>query len=161
MKDYATTLLIAICKKFKFGWFVATWWVGDGAVGLYKQGESIKILGEPDEGEFGGQTRFVTMRDIFADAASIYKRLRFNIVPDFTALMLMTDGVSDAKFETDVNLNNIEKWDALWNDIQGENEDKCKVELTDDNSESQYQLMQWLNFYTKSNHDDRTIAILY
>lgn len=161
MKDYATTLLIAICKKFEFGWFVATWWVGDGAIGLYKQGESIKILGEPDEGEFGGQTRFVTMRDIFADAASIYKRLRFNIVSDFTALMLMTDGVSDAKFETDANLNNIEKWDALWNDIQGENEDKCKVELTDDNSESQYQLMQWLNFYTKSNHDDRTIAILY
>lgn len=161
MKDYATTLLIAICKKFEFGWFVATWWVGDGAIGLYKQGESIKILGEPDEGEFGGQTRFVTMRDIFADAASIYKRLRFNIVSDFTALMLMTDGVSDAKFETDANLNNIEKWDALWNDIRGENEDKCKVDLSDDNSESQYQLMQWLNFYTKSNHDDRTIAILY
>ena len=123
--------------------------------------ETRKILGEPDEGEFGGQTRFVTMRDIFADATSIYKRLRFELAPDFTALMLMTDGVSDAKFETDANLNNIEKWDALWNDIQGENEDKCKVELTDDNSESQYQLMQWLNFYTKSNHDDRTIAILY
>lgn len=161
MKDYATTLLIAICKQFEFGWFVATWWVGDGAIGLYKKGESIKILGEPDEGEFGGQTRFITMRDIFADAASIYKRLRFNIVQDFTALMLMTDGVSDAKFETDANLNNVERWDALWNDIQGENEEKFKVELTDDNSESQYQLMQWLKFYTKSNHDDRTIAILY
>lgn len=161
LKDYATTLLLAICKKFEFGWFVATWWVGDGAIGLYNEGESIKILGEPDEGEHGGETRFITMRDIFSDAAAIYKRLRFNVVPDFTALILMTDGVSDAKFETDANLANPAKWDELWRDLQGENEDKCKVDLSDDNTECKYQLMQWLNFYVKSNHDDRTIAILY
>ena len=160
-KDYATTLLLTICKQFEFGWFVASWWVGDGAIGLYEEGESIKILGEPDEGEFGGQTRFLTMREIFADATAIYKRLRFVIVPDFTALMLMTDGVSDAKFETDANLASLEKWDELWHDILGGNEEKCKVDLTDDNEESKNQLQQWLNFYTKSNHDDRTIAILY
>ena len=101
------------------------------------------------------------MRDIFADATTIYKRLRFNIVPDFTALMLMTDGVSDAKFETDANLASLAKWDELWHDLGGENEDKCKVDLSDDNTECQYQLMKWLEFYTKSNHDDRTLAILY
>lgn len=160
-KDFATTLLLTICKKFDFGWFVASWWVGDGAIGLYEEGKGIKILGEPDEGEFGGQTRFLTMREIFTDATAFYKRLRFVIVPDFTALLLMTDGVSDAKFETDANLASLEKWDELWRDIAGENEEKCKVDLSDDNEESKYQLMQWLNFYTKSNHDDRTIAILY
>ena len=30
-KIYATTFLLTICKKFSYGWFVASFWVGDGA----------------------------------------------------------------------------------------------------------------------------------
>ncbi|MDR2498866.1 MAG: protein phosphatase 2C domain-containing protein, partial [Tannerellaceae bacterium] len=33
VKDYATTLLAAICRKFSFGWFVGSFWVGDGGMG--------------------------------------------------------------------------------------------------------------------------------
>ena len=33
LKDYSTTLIVSICKKFKFGWFVGAFWVGDGGVG--------------------------------------------------------------------------------------------------------------------------------
>ena len=58
-------------------------------------------------------------------------------------------------FETDANLNKIEKWNDLWENIGKE------VELADDNSESQYQLLKWLDFWSPGNHDDRTIAILY
>ena len=156
MKNYATTLMLAVCKKFGFGWFIASFWVGDGAMCIYdKERKYFKLLGTPDEGEYSGQTRFLTMPDIFKDSVSFYGRLKFSIEQDFTALMLMTDGVSDPKFETDANLNKIEKWDALWEDITE------KVELTDDNTESQYQLLKWLNFWSQGNHDDRTIAILY
>lgn len=156
IKNYATTLLLAVCKKFDFGWFVASFWVGDGAMCIYdKERKYFKLLGTPDEGEFAGQTRFLTMPEIFRDATSFYGRLKFSIEQDFTALMLMTDGVSDPMFETDANLNKIEKWDALWENITKE------VKLTDDNTESQYQLMQWLGFWSQGNHDDRTIAILY
>ncbi|KWW30761.1 MAG: hypothetical protein AUK63_740 [bacterium P3] len=156
IKNYATTLLLAVCKKFDFGWFVASFWVGDGAMCIYdKERKYFKLLGTPDEGEFAGQTRFLTMPEIFRDATSFYGRLKFSIEQDFTALMLMTDGVSDPMFETDANLNKIEKWDALWENITKE------VKLTDDNTESQYQLMQWLDFWSQGNHDDRTIAILY
>lgn len=156
IKNYATTLLLAVCKKFDFGWFVASFWVGDGAMCIYdKERKYFKLLGTPDEGEFAGQTRFLTMPEIFRDATSFYGRLKFSIEQDFTALMLMTDGVSDPMFETDANLNKIEKWDALWENITNE------VKLTDDNTESQYQLMQWLGFWSQGNHDDRTIAILY
>ena len=157
MKDYATTLLLAICKRFEFGWAVASFWVGDGAMCIYDaEKHTADMLGMPDEGEFAGQTRFLTMPEIFSDTNSFYQRLRFKIYPDFTALMLMTDGVSDPKFETDANLQNTEKWDALWNDL-AEN----GVELTDDNEKSQEQLLEWLNFWDRGNHDDRTIAILY
>ncbi len=156
-KLYATTLLLTICKKFDFGWFIASFWVGDGAICLYNRKEhTAKILGVPDEGEYAGQTRFLTMPEIFTDTTAFYQRLRFTIVNDFTALFLMSDGVSDPKFETDVNLNNPDKWDDLWNDLK-----ENGVELTDDNEESKDQLLNWLDFWFPGNHDDRTIAILY
>lgn len=157
LKDYATTLLLAVCKRFDFGWAVASFWVGDGAMCIYnKEEHTADMLGMPDEGEFAGQTRFLTMPEIFSDSNSFYNRCRVKIYPDFTALMLMTDGVSDPKFETDANLQNPEKWDALWKDLT-----ENGVELTDDNEKSQEQLLEWLNFWDRGNHDDRTIAILY
>ena len=36
-KDFATTLMFSICKKFDFGWFVASYWVGDGAMCIYNK----------------------------------------------------------------------------------------------------------------------------
>lgn len=154
-RDYSTTLLIAICKKFDFGWFVASFWVGDGAMCIYdKERQYLRVLGTPDGGEYAGQTRFLTMKEIFTPE-SLMSRLKYSIEKDFTALMLMTDGISDPFFETDANVNRIEKWNDLWNSINEE------VELTDDNSESQYQLLKWLDFWSPGNHDDRTIAILY
>ena len=157
-KDYATTLILSICKKFDFGWFVGAFWVGDGGIGIYhKDKQELKILGEPDGGEFAGQTRFLTMQEIFSDRV----RTRFEIVEDFTAIILMTDGVTDPKFETDANLNRIDKWNALWDDLNGVNEDGLKVDFTDDNEQSADQLLKWLDFWSRGNHDDRTIAILF
>jgi hypothetical protein len=154
-KDFATTLIISICKKFKFGWFVGAFWVGDGGIGIYnKKTNFLKVLGESDGGEFAGQTRFLTMPEI-TQPAELYRRLRFDIVDDFTALILMTDGVTDPKFETDANLVRLEKWDELWNDLSKE------VDLTDDNTTAADQLLSWLDFWSPGNHDDRTIAILY
>lgn len=155
IRDFSTTLMIAICKKFDFGWFIASFWVGDGAMCIYdKDRQYFKLLGVPDGGEFAGQTRFLTMKEIFTPE-SIMSRLRYSIEQDFTALMLMTDGISDPYFETDANLNKIEKWNELWDSITKE------VDLTDDNSESQYHLLKWMDFWSPGNHDDRTLAILY
>lgn len=155
VRDYSTTLLLSICKKFDFGWFVASFWVGDGAMCIYdKERQYIKLLGAPDGGEHAGQTRFLTMTEIFTPE-SIMSRLRYSIEKDFTALLLMTDGISDPFFETDANLNRIEKWNEFWEKI---NE---KVELKDDFEDSKDQLLNWLDFWSLGNHDDRTIAILY
>lgn len=155
IKDFSTTLIISICKKFNFGWFVGAFWVGDGGIGIYnKETQFLKVLGESDSGEFAGQTRFVTMPEI-TKPAELYRRLRFDIVEDFTALILMTDGITDPKFETDANLLKIEKWNDLWNDLSKE------VDFKDDNIVAADQLLKWLDFWSPGNHDDRTIAILY
>lgn len=163
-KDFATTLMFAICKKFEFGWFVASYWVGDGAMAIYNEDKNtVRLLGVPDEGEYSGQTRFLTMPEIFKDASAVFERLRFSIEEDFTALMLMTDGVSDPMFETENNLNDVEKWKEFWNQLKtGFPDDEIGgVDLSDDNEESKNQLLGWLDFWSPGNHDDRTIAILY
>ena len=160
VKQYATTFLLAIAKRFDFGWFVATYWVGDGAICLYnKEKHTSMLMGVPDEGEYAGQTRFLTMPEIFKDGKAIYDRLRFRIEPDFTALFLMTDGVSDPMFETDANLNNSDKWDALWDRLL--HDEEHPVHLVDDNEHAKDELLDWLDFWSPGNHDDRTIAILY
>lgn len=162
-KDFATTLIFAICKKYDFGWFIASFWVGDGAMCLFdEKNKTAKLLGTPDEGEFSGQTRFLTMPDIFR-TADVYNRLRMAIVPDFTALFLMTDGISDPMFETDKNLNDYSKWEEFYHKLRnGFPDDEIGgVDLTDDNEEAKDQLLHWLDFWSPGNHDDRTIAILY
>jgi serine/threonine protein phosphatase PrpC len=155
VKDFSTTLIVSICKKFKFGWFVGAFWVGDGGIGIYnKDTKFLKVLGESDGGEFAGQTRFLTMPEI-TQPAELYRRLRFDIVDEFTALILMTDGITDPKFETDANLLKFEKWEELWTDLSKE------VEFKDNNEKSAEQLLKWLDFWSPGNHDDRTIAILF
>lgn len=151
LKDFSTTLLLAVCRKFSFGWFIASFGVGDGAIAVYdRDSDSVRLLNEPDGGEFAGQTRFLTMESIFRDRP----RIRMSIVADFTALMLMTDGISDPFFETDGNLARKEKWDELWNSIT------AGVDLRDDNEAAAPQLLSWLDFWSPGNHDDRTLAIL-
>lgn len=162
-KDFATTLMFAICKRYDFGWFIASFWVGDGAMCLFDaRKKTAKLLGTPDEGEFSGQTRFLTMPEIFR-TTDVYKRLRMAIVPDFTALFLMTDGISDPMFETDRNLNDYAKWEEFYDNLKnGFPDDEIGgVDLSDDNEASKDQLLRWLDFWSPGNHDDRTIAILY
>ena len=81
----------------------------------------------------------------------------------FTALMLMTDGVSDAMFQSEKDLNDPDKWAEMYGKLrQGFPDDEIGgVDLTDDNEEAKDQLLGWLNFWSRGNHDDRTIAILY
>lgn len=154
VKDYATTLLATVCRQYGDKWFIGAFWVGDGGVGIYKKGEAPKILGETDSGEYSGQTRFLTMQEIF-EASSFYKRIRFQLVDHFDALVLMTDGITDAWFHTDANLFKAEKWEELFQEMQKE------VDLTRDNANAHNQLLQWLDFWVKGEYDDRTIAILF
>jgi serine/threonine protein phosphatase PrpC len=161
IRDYSTTLIFALIKEYKNKFIIASFWVGDGGIGIYsKEKKEVMVLGVPDSGEFAGQTRFVTMSDIFANGAYA-NRVRFKIIEDFTAMILMTDGITDPKFQTDANLNRIEKWDELWADLEGINQDNYGINVTKPVEQVEMELMQWLDFWSPGNHDDRTIAILY
>ena len=149
-KEYSTTLLLAGHKKLPVGHFFAAYWVGDGGIGIYENGKNIQLLGEVDSGEFAGQTRFLDRQVVTPE--ELMKRLRFAIMDDFTSLVLMTDGVTDPKFETDNNLASLEKWNELWAELEPKLANKDTVSD---------ELLKWLEFWSPGNHDDRTIALLY
>lgn len=161
VRDYATTLIATVVKHLDSGkWFVATFWVGDGGMGIYcpSAGE-VRVQGTPDGGEYGGQTRFLTedSTEVWPQDANklIARRLRFDVVDSFEAIVLMTDGVSDPKFETDNNLISIAKWNDLWTDLARTVPFKNRDDSVAD------ALLVWMDFWSAGNHDDRTMVVLY
>ncbi len=161
IKDYSTTLIFALVKEFGDKIFVSSFWVGDGGIGIYsKEPNSVSLLGVPDSGEFSGQTRFLTMNEIFADNDYI-NRIKYKIVEKNCKIVLMTDGITDAKFQTDAALENIDIWNSFLDDMNGSNEDKIKIDFDADIKISEESLMNWMDFWSPGNHDDRTLAIFY
>ncbi len=152
LSDFNTTLIFTIMKPVASGYFVASYAIGDGAAVIYSQGKDIISLMDGDGGEYAGQTRFITMAEV-ASPEDIFDRVRCCVVEDFTAMLLMTDGVSDPKFQSDADLNNIEVWDGVYSDIESE------VDLYGEQADEN--LTDWLDFFSRGNHDDRTLAMLY
>lgn len=159
IKVFATTLLLTFACQTPDGWLIASLQIGDGAIAVYSRhgGEAVlNLMGQPDEGEYAGQTRFLTMREIACNEEAVRQRIRIVQVPDFTAVFMMTDGVSDAKFESDACLATPAVWDKLWADL------KQSVPLSSQKGEDiGAALAEWLLFWSVGNHDDRTIALLY
>ena len=152
--EFATTLLFTIAKKYPFGWFVATFAVGDGGICIYSRTRGVRILNRPDSGDFAGQTRFLTMPQIWSSYEEISKRIDFAVVSDFDAIISMTDGVSDPKFSSETALFKDENWHAFWDELS------IATTLSKSNAACDAELLEWLNFWAIGNHDDRTITIL-
>ncbi|WP_332848764.1 PP2C family serine/threonine-protein phosphatase [Massilia sp. S19_KUP03_FR1] len=151
-RDYASTALIAICKRYPFGILSAAYWVGDGAVGVYSVEDGITLLGDVDSGEFSGQTRFLEAAEVAQEA--LLRRTRFVLSNNMTALVLMTDGVSDPRFETEARLARPADWHALWSELAE------TLHLADTVPGKEQGLLDWLDFWSPGNHDDRTIALI-
>ena len=163
LKDLHTTLIFALAKKYDFGYVLLTFGVGDCPICILNEAQTeVQLLNLLDIGEFGGGTRFITMPEIYSNDAEIPVGKRFGIhcFNDFSKLFLMTDGIYDPKFVVENNLTKIERWNDFLADLNGENDDHCQVDFQNDNQIDQ-QLLQWLDFWSKGNSDDRTLAIIY
>lgn len=152
-KELSTTLLIGLARKIGTKWFCAAYWVGDGAVAVYRRNKSVHLLGVPDSGEFSGQTHFLDASQVSQEA--LLRRLRFELVEDMTALLLMTDGVSDPKFRSEAAMGCVEDWDHLWDDLDAE------VRMSSEKDGHEVRLLEWLDFWAQGEYDDRTLAIIY
>ena len=150
VKDFSTTLLLMIYKRTEKGNLILSFSVGDGAIAAYSKEDGVSLLCSPDSGEFAGQTRFLDC-GIFKDQ-NAYQRIKACLLPHFTALMVMTDGITDARFETEAMLSENAPWQQLWTEIE--------PLLKGTKEEAEKAVLEWLNFWSPGNHDDRSIALL-
>ena len=172
-KDYHTTLL---CAAFRYieelnTYFVVSYWVGDGGAALFADNSNstswqrILVLGEPDGGEFAGQTRFLTMKDEI-DAGAIRKRLRFSFCEKMYAMLLVTDGITDPFFPSEAAVVDEARWREFYDQKlkRGCEEESNGCPKLDSSKfspqEKAESLLKWLEFWSKGNHDDRTILIV-
>ncbi|MCR1837207.1 PP2C family serine/threonine-protein phosphatase [Rodentibacter caecimuris] len=148
-KSLSCTLLLAFTLPLiDRKWFTACYWVGDGAAAIFDPvTQHIKLLGEVDTGQYSGETQFLTLGE--ANAEKITMRICTDIRNAPPTLMLMTDGVSDPKFHSDAQLNTFEAWKTFWQELH--------EPLQEKNPEKS--LETWLNFFSKGEHDDRTLAM--
>ncbi|WP_076596407.1 PP2C family serine/threonine-protein phosphatase [Chryseobacterium sp. RU33C] len=159
LNDLHATLIFTLVKKFSFGYVILSFGVGDCPINLINTDFSeVKLLNQMDVGEFGGGTRFITMKEIFNE--KIASRFRITCVEDFSYLVLMTDGIYDPKFTTESKLENTESWKAFFEDLAGNNDDRTKADFINDEKIDE-ELLIWSDFWSRGNHDDRTLAIIY
>ena len=79
----------------------------------------------------------------------------FDLRKSFTAIAVMTDGITDPKFPTDTVFANPEAWMSFWHDDLARH-----VDFSRDNPLIKAQLMEWMEFWSPGNHDDRTLALM-
>ncbi|WP_395752951.1 PP2C family serine/threonine-protein phosphatase [Prosthecobacter sp.] len=146
LRNYDTTLIMLVLKKTGEGCVAATFAIGDGGAGLLPYaGEGFPIT-KPEGGDYAGQTYFLTMPETLRnDEASLDHRFQLTITSEFCAALVMTDGITDPKFPSDSAFADPAQWAAFWSELQ--------PALT-----SSPALLEWMNFFSPGNHDDRTLV---
>jgi len=153
-RDFHTTLITALVHPLSGGgWFVAAFSIGDGAAALVGvPGGEPCLLTRPDGGEFAGQTMFLTMKEALGSWEAITARIRMAVVPSFDALLLVTDGISDPRFDSENALSDPAAWDALWTELRG----ACSASAP---GAAPAAILEWMGFHSPGHHDDRTIVL--
>jgi Protein phosphatase 2C len=104
--DLSATLLLAVHTQVEDGEgrrsFVLTCQVGDGMLCAVDTRGKLTLLGEPDSGEFAGQTDFLTSKNKL-DRDSLIRNTH-GFIGSLQALMVMTDGVADDYYPSNPNL---------------------------------------------------------
>lgn len=95
MDALTTTLIVVIITRHGSDHLIASLQVGDGLVCFKDQANQIKVLGKPDQGEYSGQSKFLTSSGI---AHQLGQRVHTCSISGLKALAIMTDGIADDFF---------------------------------------------------------------
>jgi hypothetical protein len=156
-KEMYATFLAALVLPTEGGQVLLSYSVGDGAIGLGLAGSASGLKCAPDHGQSAGQTLFILNKG----AEDADKRLVFTPLPETYALLLMSDGVSDPRFQEGDDAKP-EAWDQLAASLQSlvAAEPLSPEAERKETYAERGPLCTWLDSYEKGHHDDRTIAVL-
>ena len=110
-------------------------------------------LSAPDSGDFAGQTVFLTMQQVFADSEKLLARTQAQFCSDFKFLAAMSDGITDPIFQNDATFASDAGWEKFRLQLAAVIDLKALAPGMED------KLLDWLNFPSPGNHDDRTLLI--
>lgn len=163
-RDYNTTLLLSAVRiTEKKNVNIISFSIGDGAI-AWVSNDNTKLLSEPDDGKFAGETDFITSNSLWqqfdSDPASFLKR-RVKTVnlneQDSGMLLMMTDGVSDPFFASHAKLREPDIWRSF---VDNKLRQEAKIDQgLDASTDSSKKLLSWLDFKVNAYTDDRTIVL--
>lgn len=149
LRDFATTFIAVIARRIADRWFFASFAIGDGGAGVVLEDGRVLPLTAPDSGDFAGQTVFLTMANVYNDLA----RTQAKFCTGFKFLAAMTDGITDPIFQSDAGLES----PAVWEGFRTTLAEKIALDAPAPGMETA--LLDWLNFPSPGNHDDRTLLV--
>lgn len=121
LKDFSATLLLAVVaplSPLSKDCLVVSCQVGDGMIAVLNSdadfAASLKLLGTPDNGDFSGETDFLTSPQM-QNVENLQSRTRV-FCGAMDKLLLMTDGVSDDYFPNETELHRL-YFDLLLNGV--------------------------------------------
>jgi hypothetical protein len=153
MRDFNATIIVVIARPVRGVWFFASFAIGDGGAAVMEEDGHVLPLMKPDGGEYAGQTLFLTTPQIFAETEKLAKRVQVGFAAHLKFFAVITDGVADPIFPNEASLASAEGWEDLRQRL------KQVMNLRAPVAGMEEALLEWLNFPSPGNHDDRTIIV--
>jgi hypothetical protein len=155
VNNFATSLTMLITKKYDFGWFIGTLWIGNGNVGIFDVNSGQVAFLREKGFDLASKIPYLTMPEIMQQN-ELYQRIHFTVIEDFTAIIAMSEGIAIPKFGKDeTQLSNPSNWKNLWQELQ------ANIDFTKNDGEVSTQLLKWSGFTSENDDHDRTIGIIY
>lgn len=105
LNDFASTLLTSLvipAGDDSGEYIIISCQIGDGISAVINKDNSVKLMGEPDSGDFSGETDFLTSPQM-KNKDNLQSRTRISKSPA-SLLLVMTDGVADDYFPNNTQL---------------------------------------------------------
>jgi serine/threonine protein phosphatase PrpC len=149
---FSTTLILVAARRYGKRWLVLSFGIGDGGAAIWNdRTQEVIPLTKGDSGEFAGQTRFLRRNEV-ESLDLVVERTKAVLVECPTAILAMTDGITDPKFETDSLFESAEHWHGFWRN------DFAPILTAAGDALPRERLLAWMQFWSPGNHDDRTLA---
>lgn len=163
IKNLSTTLMLTVIKKIGKKWLCVSYSVGDGVIVIYNNklqpATHNLLLGKISNNN--SENHFLSKKEI-SSYDEIIKNINVSVVDNFTALIMLNNGIAQPKFHNENNLKQIETWNGFWAELNKEIPNLLgNIDGKNSNELNAKNLMKWINFADEKSQNDRVLAIIY